>query len=784
MSKSHKKFQFMTKANTLQYMQGKLKHSTILELVLFTVEEFFCDSAKILSWVKEKFNGKKIIIRSSALEEDTGRGSLAGHFKSVLDIDSANDNEIIAAIQIVIASYKNESEKALNILNQQIFVQRQILPCEITVSGVAFSYDPHSQAPYYFVNYDSQGSTNAVTSGEYSRVIYLHKDYNKLPALWVGLVKALREIEELLDNEQLDIEFAILKNGNIVIFQVRELVTKSICISEKEYDELTKQTFGTIKDNADIYSDMSFWNPAEMIGCSPHPLDYSLYNALLMRSAWNEGIVRMGYSQCNAGLMIRVGNHPYISLKNTIRGLLPKKTNDRVARALEGYYLTRIKQAPDMHDKIEFELIYNCAYIGFEDEIEKKLAAIISKKEMEDFKNILFEITVNAIQQYSKNLEVDMGQLSLLHEEQRQFQDELSSEIISLSDLQQSICRHLHAIKAYITPQFAYHARNAFISRKLMDSATRMYRLADTIENGFISNIPTVVSEFMCEMQDATISDDELNKKYGHIRNSTYDLLSKKYSTIGIGKLRGGRRVNEPTASEDFSLLIRPIAAFLGKDYNQVEFYLKTSIQMRELLKFEYARAVSLLLDAIEKMAMALDISIVDMVYSSIDILTSVDFSSSPKQARNTILEDIFDNKRNYESNLGLICPAVISLVNDCYAVEICNDRPNFVTNNLVSADVVYCPDSLLNEQATELDLNGKILLVEKAEPGNDWIFSKFKIAGIIAKYGGAASHMAIRCLEQGIPAALGCGEKIFRFVQSCRSVFLDCKKGEISKLS
>lgn len=33
-----------------------------------------------------------------------------------------------------------------------------------------------------------------------------------------------------------------------------------------------------------------------------------------------------------------------------------------------------------------------------------------------------------------------------------------------------------------------------------------------------------------------------------------------------------------------------------------------------------------------------------------------------------------------------------------------------------------------------------------------------YKIKGLITKYGGMASHMAIRCLEIKISAAIGCG--------------------------
>ena len=48
--------------------------------------------------------------------------------------------------------------------------------------------------------------------------------------------------------------------------------------------------------------------------------------------------------------------------------------------------------------------------------------------------------------------------------------------------------------------------------------------------------------------------------------------------------------------------------------------------------------------------------------------------------------------------------------------------------------------------------------MIESADPGYDWIFTH-DIKGLITKYGGAASHMAIRCAEFNLPAAIGSGE-------------------------
>jgi hypothetical protein len=57
--------------------------------------------------------------------------------------------------------------------------------------------------------------------------------------------------------------------------------------------------------------------------------------------------------------------------------------------------------------------------------------------------------------------------------------------------------------------------------------------------------------------------------------------------------------------------------------------------------------------------------------------------------------------------------------------------------------------------------LKGAIVAVSSADPGYDWIF-QHGIAGLITAWGGANSHLAIRCAEHGLAAAIGCGEIVF----------------------
>ena len=77
------------------------------------------------------------------------------------------------------------------------------------------------------------------------------------------------------------------------------------------------------------------------------------------------------------------------------------------------------------------------------------------------------------------------------------------------------------------------------------------------------------------------------------------------------------------------------------------------------------------------------------------------------------------------------------------------------------------------------INLKNKIVLIENADPGFDWIFSQ-NIKALITKYGGVASHMSIRCAEFGIPAAIGCGEMIFNKIKTAQKAVLDCKAKRI----
>ena len=50
--------------------------------------------------------------------------------------------------------------------------------------------------------------------------------------------------------------------------------------------------------------------------------------------------------------------------------------------------------------------------------------------------------------------------------------------------------------------------------------------------------------------------------------------------------------------------------------------------------------------------------------------------------------------------------------------------------------------------------------------------------------YGGSNSHMAIRCLEQEIPAAIGIGNLKYQQILKSKKILLDCNKKKLLGLN
>lgn len=93
-----------TKANTLKALNEVIKLGYIEEMLIITAKEYHRDKKKTADKIIEKFKGEKIVVRSSSTNEDCFVKSNAGHYTSILDVDSTNETAIINAIDTVLKS--------------------------------------------------------------------------------------------------------------------------------------------------------------------------------------------------------------------------------------------------------------------------------------------------------------------------------------------------------------------------------------------------------------------------------------------------------------------------------------------------------------------------------------------------------------------------------------------------------------------------------------------------------------------------------------------------------
>lgn len=783
-----------TKADTLKNFQSILKHSMIEKIFVCTCDDWKQYSADILETIQTEFAEEKLIVRSSCYDEDRHDVSNAGCFESIGNIDPAESQSLSNAIETVIQSYEKAS--FYNPKNQILF---QSQTSEVKKSGVVFTRNLHTNAPYYLINYDDEsGKTDTVTGGETAKTTLLYRDgkLSDYPDKWQSLLRSIREIESNLPGMILDIEFAEKQDGSIIIYQIRPLAANVRCEDTdndiframiiscmKKYLQSTEK----ITDSKAFLSDMAFWNPSEIIGDNPHPLDYSIYRELITRNAWNSGLIPLGYSMVNHELMEKYGNKPYINLDYSFYSLIPQSLNSVTKIKLLNFYKSKLKDDLTAHDKIEFEIVLSCFDFETEVKLEQLLGHGFSIDELQELSYSLKSLTLEIINNYNHlitNYEQDLNTL-----------ESITKSIIkdakkhnTYSDFLKSFLLLMDNIAKYGTPQFTAVARMAFISNSLCKSLVNMGHFSDDEMHSFLESIRTVASEFDLDFQSfmsGIMMNDDFMVKYGHLRAGTYDIRAKRYDQMDINNL-GSSSVSEGEISP---LSDSKVPHIINKDqlkdvlrksvFSHVStddflHFIRSSIEKREYFKFIFTRSLSAGLELLSHAGTLLGFSRKELSFLDMATIKSSKFYSNTYELQEVWKTWIDKNKELHSANSRLVLPSVIESEVDFEVITYVTARPNFIGNEKVIGDIAIL------ETNDSVDISEKIVVLIKADPGFDWIFTK-KIKGLITKYGGAASHMAIRCAEFNVPAAIGCGEHIYNIIIEWDKLELDCKAGRIS---
>ena len=667
-------------------------------------------------------------------------------------------------------------------------IQRQTN--DVRASGVVFTRDIQRNRPYYVINYDVSGSTDSVTSGAGGASAWMSHSVSRdnVPEKWKKLMDAVWEIEELLSGILLDIEFAITSES-VVIFQVRPLAAayKFGRKINKSSEEVKDEVIRKYQKRSDIgltcFSDMAFWNPAEIIGDNPKNLDFSLYREIITKSAWDDGIVPMGYRPVPKELMYRFGNKPYISVERAFEALIPRTIPDELAVKLCKYYVEKLKNDPSAHDKIEFEISHNC----FDFSIHRRIAELMkdgfSTGEVLILENALKDLTIKNINNYQNILKADINDLKCLEGVRLDIQN-ITKGSVDFCLIAKSIHILVDAINRFGTPQFSRHARCAFIAKALCKSLVTEGYINSNQCNQFMSSIHTIAVDYDRDYHavlDGRMSRDDFCLVYGHLRAGTYNIRSPRYDHIDNLFPEEGSSSEKTVhmiAELDNDLCIALDKALADSKINNLEgkevvSFIRTATEQREYFKFVFTKSLSLAIELIRQIGDIVKINVCDLSYLELPEIYATEYYSDFDRL-DEFWRLIFGKFRDlYKVNSEMILPEIICSERDFGYIENINSRPNYVTEKRITGNVVVL------EEENKKSIEGKIVVIEKADPGYDWIFSQ-GLAGLVTKYGGAASHMAIRCAEFNIPAAIGSGSLLYEYAAGSKKLTIDCKHEKI----
>ena len=165
------------------------------------------------------------------------------------------------------------------------------------------------------------------------------------------------------------------------------------------------------------------------------------------------------------------------------------------------------------------------------------------------------------------------------------------------------------------------------------------------------------------------------------------------------------------------------------------------------------------------------------MSYVKIDKILNMYFNISNYSTINNLKKHIEENKKEYISNKNIHLPDVIKTPKDLYVQYKNFDKINYISNKSITSKII-----IYNKTDIKKNYDG-IVCIENADPGFDFLFSK-NIKGLITKYGGLNSHMAIRCSELNIPALIGVGEKNFINITNHKIVKINCIEKKIELIN
>ena len=765
---------FKSKARTLQGLSNRLRESSVPPMEVFRQSDWYAEPAFVLDKLHQTYFSRRVVVRSSAANEDTDNASMAGAFLSVIDVDGGDPAALSAAIGRVCQAMSPPHAEHL------FFVQEMVQ--NVVMSGVVMTRDMNSGAPYYTINYDDEsGRTDTVTGGtRINKTLYV---FHGAPHTYIHsarirtIVSAVRELECFF-NRPLDIEFALDERGVFHLLQVRPMTVVQRWvpgIDENVQDCMMRASrfleayasgagVGLLGSRV-LFGSMPDWNPAELIGRTPKAMAASIFRHFITRSTWREARGYMGYrNPAGQELMILLAGHPYIDVRASFNSLLPMDLPDSLGQRLVDVWMENLEQQPELHDKVEFDIIQSSLDFSFDQRFEEKTLGRFTDAERRVIRSSLGALTRRALLSPGEgSLPWALSNLDTLRE--RQLARPLSSDHRrGLSEWGAAVYTLLQEGVAMGAVPFAVAARHAFIAEAFLRSMLDRGALSEGRLALLRTSIATVASDLAQHLEVLRRGGDPAGfiAAFGHLRPGTFDLESPRYvdrlhqlASNATDAPPHSQRMGFELSIEEYRALQGLLSAYDLQSISPEELiaYVKRAISAREYGKFVLSRSVSDVLEHLAAWGEGLGLTRAAVASLSIEDLEAHGFPKGAEKLNRLIQE----SEAYHRTACATRLPALIAKTEDIYVAAVQRSLPNLFGSGVIRGgvrEISACDD-------WSMRIEGKIACIESADPGFDWVFGT-GAAALITKYGGANSHMAIRCIEMGFPAAIGCGEQLY----------------------
>jgi hypothetical protein len=778
----------------------------IAPLVYFSVSRWSNDNNQCINdIVSLDLSIDQWIVRSSCLCEDQLGYSGAGAFLSLLNVATSDLSD---AIDQVIDSYGELSKELAD--SYQILVQPMLR--NVRYAGVAFSHDPSTGALYRRINWSDQGDTDAITSGRAAgkmwqiaacAVNHISAESVQDNPWLLSVIKLLDGLCCALPQVALDMEFAITQDENglwsLWLLQLRPLACQAASLSVDQqnsllgslYHQLTQdmQPAPFLLGKRTLYGVMPDWNPAEMIGLRPKSLALSLYREVITDTIWAYQRHNYGYRNLRSvPLMRHLYGLPYIDVRVSFNSFLPAQLPESLGSRLVDYYLDRLAHNPNLHDKVEFEIVFSCYAFDIADRLSVLSQHGFNTTEQGKIQQTLWQLTRSIIDPKQGLWQQDAAKIPLLAVRRRQLERHENLDPIT------HIYWLIEDTKRYGTLPFAGLARAGFIAVELLRSCVSVGALSQARYDAFMANLCTVGSAIMRDR--SVLSPAAFLKRYGHLRPGTYDVTSPRYDEDPIRYFGWStQQIDQDITEELSSLSPLPLTGqdasmshghdgekwqwtdeerllltqqldhhALGVNLNEFTHFIRHAIEGREWAKFHFTQNISDCLRLIARYGQAHGYDVEDIAHA--DIHVWLDAMVGVGDSKQQLAASIEQGKARYATSCQLHLPP---LLHDAKMVFFCqwpDVEPNFITQGRVIAPVIS------HHQRDQLA--GAIVCIPSADPGFDWLFS-YPIAGFITAWGGANSHMAIRAAELKLPAVIGAGHVLYERWSQADRLVIDC---------